>query len=160
MPEGFCGDAAHSFSFQFIAALTQAGLVKNKTYEFTSHEDRFRNRFQALACIAQPPMLTYDDYRAGSNFANVHPDDLLLSTGECFLNAKKLLETLGKRASQINEKFAPLDAEEVRDMMKICVGNSVFVMKLAQYYESNGGKQPSVQFDFKLSNQFCTIKLT
>ena len=56
-------------------------------------------------------------------------------------------------------KFSPLGMDEVRALTKVCVGNSVFLMKLTQQVHGNGKAKGKVTFDFGANKQFCTIKI-
>jgi Mak10 subunit, NatC N(alpha)-terminal acetyltransferase len=145
---------------RFIAALNQAEVVENDSYEFTSHEERFRKRFDPFACIAQPPPLAYDDFRQGSDFSNVTANDLLASTADCFGQCKSLLDGLSAMLADICPQNIVEREEDLRKLRKIAVGNAVFLVRLKQMVEkgSKSGAE-KVLFDFGVTNEFCTIKL-
>jgi hypothetical protein len=50
------------FLLQFLGALNQAGLVKEKNYKFTSKERICQKQFEAFEGIQQPPLLLHNDY--------------------------------------------------------------------------------------------------
>lgn len=145
---------------RFIAAMNQAEVVENDSYEFTSHEERFRKRFDPFACIAQPPSLAYVDFRQGSDFSNVTANDLLASTADCFGQCKSLLDGLSAMLVDICPQNIVEREEDLLKLRKIAVGNSVFLVRLKQMVEkgSKSGAE-KVLFDFGVMNQFCTIKL-
>lgn len=135
-------------------------MVKPDTFEFTSHAQRFQKRFESFAMIVQPPPLTYDDFQTGSDFSNVTQNDLLASTSECFKKCKTMLDKISNHVGEISDpRFAPLREETVRGLTKVCVGNSVFLMKLMQQVRADGTAKGKVSFDFDANVQFCTIKI-
>lgn len=145
---------------RFIAALNQAEMVRPDDYEFTSHEQRFRKQFEPFQQIVQPPPLTYNDFQTGSDFENVTQADLLSSTADCFKKCKSMLDNISVHMSAMPDtKFSPLGMDEVRALTKVCVGNSVFLMKLTQQVHGNGKAKGKVTFDFGANKQFCTIKI-
>lgn len=160
-----CSIVAHNLPYtshrrnQFIASLNQAKMVKPESYEFTSHDQRFQKRFEPFGAIVQPPPLTYDDFRTGSDFRSVPQSDLLSSTSECFKKCKSMLDKISSHAGEIDSKFLPLPDEYIRGLTKVCVGNSVFLMKLTQQVRGDGTAKGKVSFDFAANTQFCTIKI-
>jgi hypothetical protein len=59
----------------------------------------------------------------------------------------------------MDRKFSPLGEDEIRALTRVCVGNSVFLMKLLQKVRSDGTAQGKVTFDFAANAQFCIIKI-
>eukprot|EP00978_Attheya_sp_CCMP212_P003630 scaffold7608_cov67-Attheya_sp.AAC.4 len=105
---------------RFIAALSQAGLVTPPQYEFTSHEQRFRKRFELFTRINQPPALTYADFLKGSDCSGVSPSDLLASVSECFKASKTMLDKiLVQIENAIDIKFLPVTKQEATNLVKI-----------------------------------------
>lgn len=141
---------------QFIAALNQAGALTVEKYVFTSHERRFEKRFEAFGAVSQPPSLTYDDFLQGSNFSSVSREDLLASVTESFKSSKSDVDKLMKQMDSVEAKFLPIKESELRNLVKVCVGNSVFAQKLLQTKEGECGK---VEFDLETHKQFCAIKI-
>mmetsp|Transcript_28600 Transcript_28600/g.42281 ORF Transcript_28600/g.42281 Transcript_28600/m.42281 type:complete len:764 (+) Transcript_28600:65-2356(+) len=142
---------------RFIAALNQAEILSSPSFEFTSYEMRFQKQFEPFLAITQPPPLTYDDFHNGSDFSNVSQSDLLLSASDCFKKCKGVVDNISNHLSSMDKTFPPLTEEESLGLAKVCVGNSVFLMKLAQQVGGNG--KPKVEFNFENSRQFCTIKI-
>lgn len=135
--------------------------MKEKTYEFTPQERIFQKRFEAFAAIQQPPPLSYDDYLQGSDFSKVSQIDLINSTAECFNTSKTIVDKLLSQASEVDEDFLPIQESELRQLAKVFIGNSVYVLKLRQKVENNNGKADiSVEVDLDTHSQFCTIKIS
>jgi hypothetical protein len=89
----------------------------------------------------------------------VAPADLLSSTSDCFKKSKTMLDNISTQIGSIERKYSPLDADEIRALTKVCVGNSVFLMRLVQQFSGNGTSSGKVTFDFSVHSQFCTVKL-
>lgn len=49
--------------------------------------------------------------------------------------------------------------DELKSLAKVCVGNSVYLMKLTQQVGNGGTASGSVEFDFEANDEFCIIKL-
>ena len=135
-------------------------MVSKQTFEFTSFEKRFQKQFEPFLVIAQPPPLSYDDFREGSDFSNVTQGDLLSSTSECFKKCKGMVENISNHIDAIDKKFVALNKKELLGLTKVCVGNSVFLMKLTQQVRGDGKAKGKVEFDFENNKQFCTIKIS
>jgi hypothetical protein len=144
---------------QFLAALNQAKMLRPDLFEFTSLEQRFHKQFEPFLQITSPPALSYDDFQTGSDFQNVTQADLLSSTSECFKSCKTMLDSIASRVGAMDRKFSPLGEDEIRALTRVCVGNSVFLMKLLQKVRSDGTAQGKVTFDFAANAQFCIIKI-
>ena len=145
---------------KFVAAINQAGLVKEQEFEFTSKERIFEKRFEAFAPIQQPPPLFYDDFLQGSDFSKVPQSDLLASTSECFNVSKSMVDKLLSQLSSLDAVFISVQEADLRCLAKVCIGNSVYLQKLRQTVQSNGKASVGVSFDLDTHGEFCTIKLT
>ena len=144
---------------RFFAAIKQAGLVKEDHYEFTSNRHIFDKRYEPFLVIQQPPPLGYDDYLKGSDFSKVSQQDLLTSTSECFTVSKSMIEKLLSQITTIDPNYLPVTEDELRQLVKVCVGNTIYLHKMKQVIESNGEVKASVSIDVKTNKQFCTIKI-
>jgi hypothetical protein len=146
---------------QFMAAVNQAGLVKEIEYEFTSKERIFQKRFEAFQIIPQPPPLTYADYRQGADFSKVDQRELLQSTSECFKSSKVLVDKLESQMATIDSDYLSIRGKDLRQFAKVAIGNSVYVQKLTQLVgEENGKTEREVSIDIDSPIQFCTIKIS
>jgi hypothetical protein len=155
-------------TIRFLACLRQVGILKPNEYEFTSVERIFGMRFQAFDTILQPPALTYEQYLEGSDFSNVPAEALLSSTAEWFQSCKKTVEqllvqqqTIPTTAGDTSLSFATMQECELRSLLKVCIGNAVFVQKLRQVMQDpdRSSKSVTVDFDFSTHAEFCIIKL-
>ena len=147
-------------TLRFLASLRQAGVLKDSVYEFTSTERIFAERFGAFELIRQPPPLTYNHYMEGSDFSNVQAADLQQTTNEWFLSCRRTVEQLLSSTGSIRPQYASMPEAELRSLLKVCVGNSVYLMKLRQITSPADVSKTSVEFDFDTHEQFCTIKLS
>ena len=144
---------------RFIAASAQAGVLRDKEFQFTTNEKLFEKKFEAFAVIPHPSPLFYDDYLQGSDFAKVPQDDLLTATTECFMHSKSFLDNLTVQATTIDEVYLPIPEIHLRDLTKVCIGNSIYIQKLRQVIASEEKKDVQVDFDLDTHNQFCIMKL-
>jgi len=164
---------------RFIAALQQAGAVKEKSYEFTTLERIFEERFEVFSLIPQPPQLTYDDYVHGLDFSEVTQESLLETTAECFQNSKIAIEHMlkGLAVNGVDSKYAAIQEPELRGLLKICIGNSVYLHKFRALLKtsspsgsassSSAATAPTavspgtkIELDFEPRAEFCTVKLS
>ncbi|CAB9516473.1 Mak10 subunit, NatC N(alpha)-terminal acetyltransferase [Seminavis robusta] len=148
---------------RFMAALQQAGVLETRKFHFTTAEKVFRKRFEAFANIQQPPPLSFDDFRQGSSFARVSQSDLLASTGECFKSSKTSVGKALTLLSDLDISLLATTKEDLNQLAKICVGNSVYMQKLRQSIAAGEGgnqsKQQKTVFEFDSNSDFCTVKL-
>jgi hypothetical protein len=70
-----------------------------------------------------------------------------------------MIETLLSQIATIDPNYAAVTEDELRQLVKVCVGNTIYLHKLKQVVESNGDVQASVSIDVKTNKQFCTIKI-
>ena len=147
---------------QFIAALDQAGLVKTPSYEFTSQQKRFSQRYEAFGGISTPPTLTYDDFEQGYSHADVSQQALIASAMDCFKASKtvvdKLLSDIGDDDGD-DSCFLPIRRAELKSLAKVCIGNSLFLQKLLRQVQSGEAAEGKVSFDFEAHPAFCIVKL-
>jgi hypothetical protein len=148
---------------RFIAALRQTGILKTQEFKFTSHERIFNKRFDLFQPIRQPPPLSYADYLEGSDFSTVSQGDLLKTTSDLFQSCKATAEQLLKDLPTVNPLYSLIQPDEIRGLIKVCVGNSVYLIKLQQLVAANDKSKfdsTKVDFDFQAHAHFCIVKLT
>ncbi|CAJ1969280.1 unnamed protein product [Cylindrotheca closterium] len=145
---------------RFMAAVNQAGLIKEIDFEFTSKEKIFEKRFEAFQVMPQPPPLTYADYKQGSDFSSVDQKELLNSASECFKTSKTMVDKLESQLKVIDSDFVSASENDLRQLAKICVGNTIYLAKLTQMVAENGKSSGGLAIDMETSVQFCTIKIT
>ncbi|EEC44374.1 predicted protein [Phaeodactylum tricornutum CCAP 1055/1] len=144
---------------RFFVSLRQAGFLSEPVYEFTSAKAVFEKRFEMFASIRQPPPLSYNDYLEGSNYTHVPQEELLQSTAEWFQSCNTAIESLLEEERGLNKMYTPMRADEIQSLRKVCLGNSIYVMKLRQLIANPPSHPPKVIFDFDTHSEFCTIKL-
>jgi hypothetical protein len=145
-------------SSRFIAALSQAELLLPDSFEFTTNEIRFSKRFQPFACAATPKPLTYNDFLVGSDYTKVKQSDLLAATADSFTSAKVNVDMMLTKYAQLDSWS--ITEEKMRALAKVCVGNSVYLMKLSRQVNDGGSAiDENVHFDFDTNVEFCIIKL-
>jgi hypothetical protein len=145
---------------RFIAALRQAEILKDKTFEFTTFQKIFEKRFEVYQNVRQPPPLSYEDYLRGSDFSRVSKADLLQSTLDLFQACKATVEKMLEALSLLDPLYAPITETEARALLKVCVGNIVYLHRLQQIVKSPRQDHVAVVFDFASHDEFCTIKLS
>lgn len=157
---------------RIIAALRQAKLLKEPLATmtfFTNHERRFEKRFEVFSQLPQPPSLSYDDFKKGSDFSAVNSKDLIASAMDCFRTGKsavdRLLEVILPSDTDIvpviteqrknDDLYVSIRREEVMALAKVCVSNSLFLIKLDK---SMGGQKAKemVTLVFDAHKEFCT----
>mmetsp|Transcript_23414 Transcript_23414/g.55166 ORF Transcript_23414/g.55166 Transcript_23414/m.55166 type:complete len:803 (-) Transcript_23414:934-3342(-) len=144
---------------RFFAAIRQAGLISEKKYEFTSNQRIFEKRFELFSGIQQPPPLGYEDYISGSDFSKVPQSDLLTSTADSFRFSKSMIDRLLVQVPLIDPDYLPVELEELRQLTKVCIGNSIYLQRLMQMIKGNGESKARVTIDTETNGQFCTIKI-
>ncbi len=144
---------------RFLASLRQAGIVEEKHYEFTTYKCIFEKRFEVFAGIQQPPPLTYEDYMKGSDFSKVTQKDLLASTADAFRLSKSMIDRLLVQLPFINPDFLPAKKEELQQLNKVCLGNSIYLQKLMQVIHRKEESKVRVAIDTTTNVEFCTIKI-
>merc|ERR1711957_130387 len=154
-------------------------LLSPEKFKFTTHQIRFKKRFELFYQGKQPPPLTYDDYEKGSDFSCVSQNGLLASSADSFRAGKaavdKVLSQLdddnsdncitgcndenSKDFNSIDIDYCSIGKNEAISFAKVCVGNLVFLHKLSQVVDSrrlkevgNKGKEAQIS-----SNTSCNI---
>ena len=144
---------------QFIAALDQAGLVKTPSYEFTSQRKRFSKRYEAFSTISTPPPLAYDDFEQGYSHADVRQQTLIASAMDCFKASKTVVDKLLSNVGDGDDCYLPILGAELRNLAKVCIGNSLFLHKFSRQVQSGDKVEGEVSFDFEAHRAFCIVKL-
>jgi len=121
--------------------------------------------------IPQPPPLSYNDYKQGSDYSSVKSKDLLSSASECFRSAKGIIDwllevivsdkvddTTSAEKRSDDDIYIPIHREEVMSLAKVCVTNSLFLLKLSSVVgaENNVGSS-SVSLEYKINKMYCTF---
>lgn len=148
-------------TIRFLAALRQAGYLKPSNYEFSSIARIFNERFHAFEKIRQPPPLMFEHYVEGSDFSGVNAHDLVSSTVEWFQSCRRTVDQLLfiVNGGTIPAEYGAVNESEIRALLKVCVGNAVYLQKLQQSAR-DPHKEVKVDFDFSSHEQFCIIRLS
>jgi len=144
---------------RFFAAVRQAGITPELQYEFTTNQRIFEKRFEVFSGIIQPPPLGYEDYLKGSDFSKVSQRDLLASTGDSFRMSKSMIERLLTQIPLIDPNYLPAQEAELKQLAKVCVGNSIYLQKLIQVIDGKGESEARIAIDTTTNSEFCTIKI-
>ena len=136
---------------------------------FTTHELRFTKRFEVFNDIPQPPPLSYNDYKQGSDYSSVKSKDLLASASECFRSAKSIIDwllevivsdkvddTTSAEKRSDDDMFLPVHRDEVMSLAKVCVTNTLFLLKLSSVVDT-GNNSESVSLEYKANKMYCTF---
>jgi len=132
--------------------------LKKPQYKFTSHEICFRKRFESFNQIRQPPLLTHDDFLKGSDFGLVSSTTLISSATDCFTTSRGLLQEIGEESKKLEDIYRSIRKDDVTNLVKVCVGNSLFLLKLSKSIANQDVSTLNVSLDFK-DCQFCSINL-
>ena len=160
---------------RIIASLQQSKLLKDPPATiplFTSHKRRFEKRFEVFTNLPQPPSLSYDDFAQGSDFSAVNNRDLIASAQDCFRTGKatidRLLEVILPADTAItpnpteqrtnDDLYVSIRREEIRALLKVCVSNSLFLLKLETALNDPDSDQ-KVSLLFDAHKEFCTISI-
>ena len=148
-------------TMQFRAALMQVGILQEQQFEFTSLERIFEKRFEIFQYIRQPPPLSYAHFLEGNDASLVQPNELLQTVSEGFQYCRTSIEQMLNDISKykMDPMFCPVSEGELRALLKVCVGNAVYVEKLRQLL-ANGNESLSttaVTLDFGKHAQFCVF---
>jgi hypothetical protein len=147
---------------RFFAALQQAGLVKENSYEFTSNEKIYQKRFEPFIGIHQPPLLAYADFLQGSDFSNISHGHLVIGSSDSFGAAKSLIDQTLTHMATVDTDFLPIQEDEVRQLYKVCLGNSIYLQRLKHLTSAggNGDIKATVTLDMTTHKHFCIIKIS
>ena len=157
---------------RLIACLHQANLLKDPPATiplFTSHKRRFDKRFEVFRTLPQPPGLSYDDFEQGSDFSAVKNRDLIASANDCFRTGKKTVDRLLEvilpteavtpnptEQRMDGDFYVSIRREEIRALLKVCVSNSLFLLKLEPAINGQDDQQ-RVSLVFDAHKEYCTI---
>jgi hypothetical protein len=144
---------------RFFSALDKAGLIKHLTYEFTTNENIFQKRFEPFVGIHQPPLLSYHDFELGSDASKLRQEDIVAASSESFSVSKSMLDKALVHMEKLDPDYLAMPVEEIRQLSKVCVGNSIYLQRLLQVSKGNGNPKASVMIDTKTHKQYCTIKI-
>merc|ERR1711862_833487 len=132
-------------------------------------KQRFIRHFEPYTLFQQPPHLQYDDFLQGTDYTNVTPINLISSASECFKTSKlladKLLTFLNNNNNDNTDLFLlPLSKDELISLVKVCVGNLLYLHILNQQVTKTTKKNMEekkiiVKFDFDTHRQFCIIQI-
>ena len=104
-----------------------------------------------------PAPLPYNDFLVRSDFSTVKQADLLSATTKSFKAAKVTVDDMLAKYKAFDS--VSVKEEELKSLAKVCVGNSVYVMKLLQQVKGEGKASGKVVFDFETNSEFCIIKI-
>lgn len=143
-----------------MAALYELKVLTKPVYKFTSQKLIFQQRFKSFAQISQPPLLTHDDFCQGINLSITSIESLISSSSDCFASSKTLLGKLNDITETIDNDYRCMCKSEATFLNKICIGNSLFLLKLSKGIKSeNTACSFKVNLEMKTNSQFCTIKI-
>jgi hypothetical protein len=135
---------------------------------FTTHQKRFEKRFEVFLTLPQPPSLSYEDYVRGSDFSAVASKHLLSSAADCFQCAKGVIDSLldaivsegcaADSTRRDDDLYVSIRRQEILQIAKVCVANSLFLHKLAstEGSELRSGER-SASLEFKAHKLYCTF---
>jgi len=143
-----------------MAILFQTGLISKPTYAFTTSEKIFQKRFECYQQFRQPPLLTYNDFENGTDFSAVSTFDLIASSSDCFKQCRIILDTILKSIERKKTLSSSLmTKDEAMSITKVCIANSLFLLKVSKYIDNGENESVEVSIDLKTHRQFCTITL-
>ena len=137
---------------------------------FTTHQKRFEKRFEVFRTLPQPPSLSYKDYLKESDFSAVASKDLLSSAADCFRSAKGIIDSLLDAivlegcATNLTHRddglYISIRRQEILQIAKVCVANSLFLHKLALMDGSDiRSGERSASLEFKAHKLYCTLSI-
>ncbi|KAL3924307.1 MAG: hypothetical protein SGILL_001126 [Bacillariaceae sp.] len=145
---------------RFFPALKQAGLVVDVSFEFTSKEKIFLKRFESFIGIHQPPLLTYKDFELGTDATKLSQKHLVASSKESFSASKSMLEKALTLMEKLDPDYLPMSVEEMKQLSKVCLGNSIYLQRLVQVSTGDGASAATISVDTKTNKCFCIVKLS
>ena len=84
----------------------------------------------------------------------------MVSTSECFNVSRTMVDKLLWQLPSIDPVYLPMQEKELRQLAKVCIGNSVYVQKLRQVVDADGKAKGEVSFDLETHHHYCTTKLS
>jgi len=143
-----------------IAILHQKGIISKPTYEFTTVEKIFEKRFEPFQQYQHPQPLTYNDFQQGTDFSSVSSKDLIELAFDCFKSCRKVLDEILSKINLVDSDFCAISKEETMSAIKVCVTNSLFLLKISKYDGiGEEGTVPTITFDFHTHKKLCSINM-
>lgn len=146
-------------NLQSIALLLQTNIISKPSYEFTTTEKIFQKRFEILGQISNPPPLKYDDFQKGTDFSSVSPKDLISSATDSFKTCRTILDEISKKVDKVGSSLGAngMNKQEMKSITKVCIANSLFLLKLSQSIHKSDVEGFKVEFDFSTHKHFCVM---
>ena len=140
----------------------QNNIISKPNYEFTTTKKIFHTRFECLHQFNQPPPLTYDDFQKGTDFSSVSSNGLIASATDCFKTCRSVLDEMTKKLDTNNTTFGVnygMSREEIKKVTKVCIANSLALLKLSQSITRGEIGLCKVEFDFTTHKKYCSINV-
>ena len=160
-------------TMQYISLLRKVAVIVEPTFEFTSLSRIFEKRFEIFRSIRQPPPLLYEDYLNGIDASSISVFELIQIVSDGYKYCRTMIEEMINTIldQNIDAFYVTMSMSELRSLMKVCVGNMVYVQRLRQILEkkydstslssstSVTTENAKATFDFDSHCQFCIIKI-
>ena len=142
-----------------------------QVFEFTDLKRIFMKRFNVFHLIHQPPPLFYEDYVDGIDASSISTTNLIQIVSDGYKTCRTVIDEMISMIldHDIDAFYVTASMAELRSLMKVCVGNIVYVQRLRQLLEKKIGSTSSATvvttinakatFDFDSHDQFCIIKI-
>lgn len=140
----------------------QNNAISKPNYEFTTTKKIFHKRFECFHQFNQPPPLSYDDFQKGTDFSSVSSNDLIASATDCFKTCRSALDEMTKKLDNDDNRFAAnygMNREEIKKVTKVCIANSLALLKLSQSITRGDIGSCKIEFDFTTHKQYCSINV-
>jgi hypothetical protein len=157
-------------TIQYVSLLRKVGIITEQIFEFTSLKRIFMKRFDIFHSIHQPPPLFFEDYIDGIDATSVSTVTLIQIVSEGYKSCRTMIDEMISDIidHDIDSFYVTMPTLELRALMKVCVGNMVYVQRVRQLLEKTNGNttlstftsiNAKATFDFDSHNQFCIIKV-
>jgi Mak10 subunit, NatC N(alpha)-terminal acetyltransferase len=165
-------------TIQYISLLRKVGIIKEQSsFEFTSYQQIFVKRFELFRSIQQPPVLSYEDYKDGIDSTTISTLNLIQILSDGYQYCRTMIDEMitDMIDHSIDPYFVSMPITELKSLIKICIGNMVYVQRVRQLLEKSKMKysgdnhnsdinnEPIINanaiFDFDSHKQFCIIKV-
>jgi hypothetical protein len=143
-------------------------MIAIPKYKFTSNEINFQKRFESFDQIHQPPALKYTDFVQGSDYSSIDTTFLVSSTMNTFKECRAEFTKLKKllKDQTIEMGYSCVTLEDIHNGIKVCVSNSLHLLKLSQFILEQKEKKnaivmpkKAVTFEFDIDAQYCCIHI-